>query len=423
VHSRRALGGILAVALALRVVWVLYSDFSPVYGDDAGWYEFIGRALSAGRGFVNLSGEATVFWPPGYPLFLAGIYKLFGGPDVKVALLFNALLSGGTVLLVYAIGRRAFDERTAVLGAALVALFPSLIFLTGITLSETLFTFLMFLGVWLVIEADRRPNGLLFIPAGLVVGYAALTRGQAALLPLAFIPFWGVFFHRWRPALLRAVILGSLAALVVLPWAIRNYLESNSFVPISANAGFDFYIGNSEDASGHSRQLSPVATAYDNFPEAEREAKLGDDYFRQGREYMQSHPAREVILSVRKVFYLYYNDHEALAWMEGHGESQFMPRPLRIGLGWLSNTYYFASLCLAAVGITGWLSVRNPLRLLLVSLAVYWTLAHMMFFGDARFHAPIMPVFCLWAAVGVWAVLARLATQRTDLRPENVPGR
>ena len=409
------------LGLALRVAWVLYSDFSPTYGDDAGHYEFLGRSLAAGAGFANLNGATTTFWPPGYPLFLAAVYKLpgdlFGGPDVMVALLLNALLGTATIMLVYGIGRRAFGQPEAVFAALLTALFPSLIFLSGVTLSETLFTFLALLGVWLVIEAEYRSNRLLLVPAGIVVGLAALTRGQALLLPLVLLPFWWRTLRDWRPVLIRAVTVGALTVIAILPWTVRNYVESNSFVLISTNAGVDFYIGHSDEATGRGRQVEMIVPKYEHLPAPQAEAKISMDGFRQGLEYAWSHPVREIELSMRKLFYLYYNDHEALAWTEAHGELQFMPQTLRYWLGALSNAYYFTALGLAAAGVGGWMSWRQPVRLLLISLVVYWTLVHVAFFGDPRFHAPMAPIICLWAAVGIWTGRRWLATSGPQSNP------
>ena len=73
----------------------------------------------------------------------------------------------------------------------------------------------------------------------------------------------------------------------------------------------------------------------------------------------------------------------------------------------LSNLYYWAALVLAAVGVRRWFSLRDPGRLLLVCLVAYWTLVHVAFFADARFHAPIMPVLALWAGCGVAEIISR----------------
>lgn len=83
---------------------------------------------------------------------------------------------------------------------------------------------------------DWRP----LVAAGVVIGYATLIRGQAALIPLVALPLWLRSMPPGRAAL-RVAAVGALALLVVLPWTIRNYVESHSPVLIASNSGVDFY--------------------------------------------------------------------------------------------------------------------------------------------------------------------------------------
>jgi hypothetical protein len=72
----------------------------------------------------------------------------------------------------------------------------------------------------------------------------------------------------------------------------------------------------------------------------------------------------------------------------------------------LSNVYYFTVLGLVALGLPLWASRREPGRVLLISLVGYWTLIHLAFFADPRFHAPIMPIAALLAALPLAALLS-----------------
>jgi len=432
------IAAIVLLALALRLGWIAYASFTPTLSDDAGRYDLLGRSLADNAGYINPNGTTTMFWPPGYPLVLASVYKLWpegalGDHEVSAALALNAVLGAATVLLVYAIGRRAFDDRTAMLGALLTALFPSLIFLTGVTLTETLFTFLALLAVWLIIELDdrrdgahldgapragsagfqpasRRPGGSLLLLAvtGVVIGFAALVRGQALLLPLVALPFWWRATGRLRDALLRAAGTAAIAMLVVAPWTVRNYDVSGSLVVISSNAGVDFYIGHSPGADGRGRIVDDLVFRYPDRPQPEAEVQINRDGFREGIEYAAKHPLREVTLSARKLFWLYDRDDEALKWNEAHGEHRFLSAAARTTLAAVSNVYYWLVLALAVAGIRSWLSLRDPARLLLVSLVAYWTLVHVAFFGDPRFHASIMPVVALFAACGLNRAFGRI---------------
>ncbi|HEX5478693.1 MAG TPA: glycosyltransferase family 39 protein [Dehalococcoidia bacterium] len=426
--ERATVAGIALLAFAVRLAFIAYARFVPTLNDDAGRYDLLGRSLAQAAGYVNPNGTTTLFWPPGYPFILAAVYRL-SGDSVRAALVVNALLASGTVVLVYLIGRRAFDARTGLIAAALYALLPSAVFFADVTLSETAFTFVLLLGVWLIIEASLRRSAWLLVLAGVVVGYAALIRGQAALIPVVAVPFWAWIDGRssdevagrksrvagrgWRESIAGRtaapfVVVGIAAAAVVAPWTIRNFVESGSPVVISTNAGVDFYIGHSAGADGHGRIVNELVFRYPNLSEPRAEAKISNDGFREGLSYAAHHPAREVTLAVRKVGILYYSDHEALRWVDGHAERHVFDVGMFHALSRLSDVYYWGLLVLALAGIVRWLSfphgAAGGVRLLLVSIVVYWTLVHVAFFADPRFHAPIMPVVCLWAAVGVGVI-------------------
>jgi len=55
-------------------------------------------------------------------------------------------------------------------------------------------------------------------------------------------------------------------------------------------------------------------------------------------------------------------------------------------------------------GVPLWFSIREPGRVLLLSLLLYWTGIHLVFFGDPRFHAPVMPIVALLAALPLAAL-------------------
>ncbi len=451
-RERLTLAAIAALAFAVRLAWILATNFTPTLSDDAGRYDLLGRSLAHAAGYINPNGTTTLFWPPGYPFILAAVYRIFDD-SVRAALVVNALFAAGTVVLVYAIGRRAFDARAAMLGALLYALMPSAVFFAGVTLSETAFTFVLLLAIWLIVESAVRRSGRLLAAAGVAVGYAALIRGQAALIPLVALPFWlwpagdvtagdrrgdggtasgaptgmdttnGAPAAAWpgasaiRAALLRTLALGAVAAVVIAPWTVRNYVESGSAVLISTNAGVDFYIGHSAGADGRGRIVNELVFRYPNLSEPRAEARVSKDGFREGLRYIVHHPLREVTLSARKVFWLYASDHEALQWTDGHGERRVLPHGVKLALGGLSDVYYWLLIALALVGVRRWLrcprGIAGATRLLLMSLVAYWTLVHVAFFADPRFHAPITPVLCLWAAVGAASLARRLLS---DLR-------
>jgi 4-amino-4-deoxy-L-arabinose transferase-like glycosyltransferase len=398
-------------ALVLRLIWIAYSGWQPLPDDDAYRYDFTARALAAGQGYIHLNGLPTAFWPPGYPFLLAFAYKLFGA-GVTTAQLLNVLLGTATVGLVYLIGRRTVGERAALVASAIVAAFPSLIFYTAVTLSETTFTFLILLSVYLLMreadpertDAGGRNLRLLFI-SGLVIGFATLVRGQAFLLPLVLVPFW-LRAGFVRPEITDKLVALALAiGLVVAPWTIRNAAEMGAPVLISTNAGVDFWIGHHDGATGRGQMADELFAGRPGLDSTEREVAVNADGFREGVGFVLTHPLDEAVLPVKKLFWLYSHDAEALLWNEAHGGQPFLSNAEEFFLLGAANGYYYIVMGFFLLGAARWFSWREPGRLLLISLVAYWTLVHVVFFGDPRFHAPIMPVIALLAAMPVAALL------------------
>jgi len=205
--------------------------------------------------------------------------------------------------------------------------------------------------------------------------------------------------------------------LVVAPWTVRNAIEMDAPVLIATNAGVDFWIGHHESAAGDFGATGgdELVFRHPELTTVEREVRVNTEGFREGLEFAIANPGQELVLPLRKLFWLYYNDEEGLKWNEGHGGQPFLNGALREGLLGLSNVYYFSVLSLLALGIPFWFSLRDPGRLLLISLIAYWTLVHLIFFGDPRFHAPIMPLAALLAALPLAALLAR--RRRVEAEP------
>ena len=409
---------ILTFAFVTRLAWVFFTGWHPAPDDDAYRYDFLARALAEGRGYIHLNGDPTAFWPPGYPLLLSAAYALFG-ESVRAAQLLNVALGTATVALVFLIGRRTLGPTAGLLAAAIVAAFPSLIFFTGVTLSEIAFTFLALLGIWLLlVEAQRSQDHdvRLLLAAGLVFGLASLVRGQALLLPLLIVPYW-LLSHTERRTIGRKLVALALGiGLIVAPWTVRNAVQLDAPVLISTNAGVDFWIGHHEHAPGDFGPVggAPLVFSHPELTGTQREVRINNEGFRDGLSFALHHPVNELVLPFKKLFWLYYNDEEGLRWNEGHGGQAFLSGPLRETLLGLSNVYYFAVLSLAVIGLPLWTTRRHPGRLLLASVVAYWTLVHVIFFGDPRFHAPVLPIAALLAALPLAALLTGQRPAETE---------
>ncbi len=124
----------VALALLLRIVWVLYATADPLDGrfNDSVFYHTVAAHLAGGGGYTNpWTFLPTAQFAPGYPFFLTGLYWLFG-PHLTVAEVANAVLGAATVGVVYLLALRLFDNISARIAAFLLAVFPGQILFASV---------------------------------------------------------------------------------------------------------------------------------------------------------------------------------------------------------------------------------------------------------------------------------------------------
>jgi 4-amino-4-deoxy-L-arabinose transferase-like glycosyltransferase len=416
-----AIGLILLVTLVLRLSWIAFVHPDPTDGrfDDTAWYRVSAHYFANGDGYVNpFTGTPTAGWPPGYPVFLGWIFSLFGEGLAQTYLL-NAVLSALTVLIVYGIGLILFDRRTALVGAAAMAVWPGQIYFTSLTLSEPLFSFLFSLAVLLMLLATRveRGKAAVVLMFGIVTALAVLTRGQALLLlPLAFI-VWALAEQRWRPALAWVMLATVIVGVTLAPWVARNQRQLGSPVLLATNFGVNIWIGNHDDATG--RQSIPESEApqpsHQGVTQPEFEVKADNLALRKGLDYMRSHPARELQLALTKVRAMYESDATALDWNSGYRHDFYASRSVEDWLRAAANGFWFAAIALSGVGLISSRARLTGVLALLPLLVLLWTATHVLFFGDARFHYPVVFAISLLGARGLVVLFEALRRPEASL--------
>jgi 4-amino-4-deoxy-L-arabinose transferase-like glycosyltransferase len=243
----------LAIGLLLRLAWLALAvklGRVEMVGDEI----YVGQRMAAGQGFSSdyygmfggLS-NPSAFFPPAYVCNVCWLWKLF--PNVLGLALENVFLSLGAALALFILARRLFGSASARLTLALSVVYPP--FITRIPHGSVVYfklifmvlTVMAFQKVW---AGSRARDAAL---AGAVAGLLALSTPDAVLYLLAFVAALALFgrraVQRWRRA---AVVLGC-AALVIAPWTIRNWMSFHEFCLVSANGGFNFYMGNHAGAT------------------------------------------------------------------------------------------------------------------------------------------------------------------------------
>lgn len=178
--------------------------------------------------------------PPGYPLFIAAVWRIFGDGDafLIVQLLINALAP----LVVFAIAVRLVEYRTALLAAVLTALAPQLAYHSGLMLPDEL-SVLPLLGALYFVSAARTDGRLVYaLLAGVAIGVSCWLRANALLLPIFFVIGVGLVFPR-RTKLKFAFTFLAAFLVTIAPITIRNAVYFDAFVPLSLGSGTTFLEG------------------------------------------------------------------------------------------------------------------------------------------------------------------------------------
>jgi 4-amino-4-deoxy-L-arabinose transferase-like glycosyltransferase len=282
--------GIAAIALVGALGFRLYLAIKVPNDepDDGRVYAQIGRNVLDHHCYSVEPEEPytpTFIRVPGYPLFLAGIYKVFGEDNNRAVRIAQAVLSTLTCLIVgviaWAWAPSCWSEtrrrRALLLGIALGALCPFTAIYVSVILTETWATLLAaasVLAATLGIKSEARSRKMLWwMLAGLLGGTATLFRPDAAM----FVGAAGVMMvmlyagkallgptssgvsaalspvhERLRPlggALVSGIAITLGFAIPLVPWTIRNARVFGRFQPIApagagmpSEFGYDGYI-------------------------------------------------------------------------------------------------------------------------------------------------------------------------------------
>jgi 4-amino-4-deoxy-L-arabinose transferase-like glycosyltransferase len=305
---------LIALAVRLAVIPFLYRDWMDPFVLEHWAFGRIARSIASGQGFGSPLADTglSALLPPVYSYLLAGIFKIFGietRASVLAALSLNSLFSALTCIPVFLLARQAFGQRVARWAGWGWAFSPYGVYYGAdwawSTCLVTLELCWLFLLAWRLENSSRTRDWLLF---GFFGGVAALTEPVV----LAVVPLLGLWTLYRRFRLNRAwkgpMLAAALAAIAVLsPWFVRNYELFHRFIPVRSGFGLELYIGNN-GYSAHwvNRSLHPNHSDAE-LSEYERAGEMAymDHKLQQAKDYIRSHPAWFVWMTLRRIVYMW----------------------------------------------------------------------------------------------------------------------
>ncbi len=263
----------------------------------------IARSIVTEHGFSSPFHDAhgpTAWLAPVYPLIVAGIFLVFGvqTPASAIAVMvFNSLCSAVTGVIVYQIGRDIHSEKAGLFAGWLWAFSPPVAILPFIPWDTSLSALILGAALLMVLrlQAGKSDN---WAACGATWGVAGLVN-PSLLVPL---PVVAMLLTAWEKRLRSVLIMIGFAAIVILPWTVRNYAVFHKIMLVRSNGLAEVYFGN----CGFDTHPLGQSMEYQRLGEAEFTTQAS----RRAVEYIRTHPATFLHHSIHRAmwFWIYPNN-------------------------------------------------------------------------------------------------------------------
>jgi len=413
--SPRRLLTLFLLAWAPRLALALVFLRLPIALDDMYQYDMLALSLARGDGYrwyqrdyvqglrayferaynielepgtIPVDGFATVFRAPGYPAFLAVVYRIAGEAQrIAAARLVQSALGAAlaplTALLAY---RLRLPPRAGTAAAVVVGLYPILwMYPLGLG-SENLFLLLSTAGVLLLLRAGadgRAPSAFL---AGLILGAAAMTRG--ALAP--FLVFGAAWLARRAGGRAVAAFAVAAAALIV-PWSVRNSLVLGRPAFIENSFGYNLFVGaHPEGDGGFDAAIAYLPTRYLDDGERDRWS------LEQALAFLRADPWEAVARLPRRLAYLAGFETRELIFIYSNGFFGPIASPILVGLYLLLVLPWIVVAAGAPFAMAA--AQDRGARDLVLWFVAATLLVYLPILAEPRFHLPLVPLLAPYAA-------------------------
>jgi len=404
----KAFSIILAIGILIRLVFLLWLADKPLMSDAVNYNDMSGQLLSGER-FVP-------YWPPGLPLYLAAVHKLFG-PAAIAARLGMLAFYAGTSIFVWRTA--ALMTESAVAGniaLGFLAFSPASIHASVEPLTQLPAAMCVTIIAYCLIRLESvQSMGNLALLA-LSAGYLTLIRPSSLLL-VAALPFYLLWrTRRWMPSL----AVTAVAAVIVGSWTGYIYEKTGRLVKINTANSANFYLGNNPYTplyrtwwlgSHDSAPEVPVAFIQEKARIMELDGPAQEvEFSRIATEHIRRHPELFLLRTLNRVCVYFAFDTYAGAFLIGN---YGVPKLLGLATIGVDAVVYI----LIAVGSILYFTLPRSKEVsttpfLLLGLALLYALPYFFAFSHPGYHYPIEPLLMILSS----GFFAYLIEKRVSLR-------
>ncbi len=375
---------IVAAGFLLRIFYVSTLPEQTAFPDSER-YDAIAGDILRGEGFKS------TLTAPLYPLFLAGVYSVFGRSFFAVRAS-QAFLGALSILIIFLLAEEISSKRAGIIAAAIFAVYPFFIFFTGLLLTETLFIFILLGFILFIGRFLKHPSNRSALAAGIAGGVSVLIK--PAMFYFVFISIiYYLAARRNKKIAAGLCVLAAAFLITISPWPVYNLAKHGrpDLLPASSITLYESF--NPEATGGpaiHLIQWTPEMRRMDG-EELERHFRT------EALRFIRQNPARALHLALIK---------QARFWSPVPNFSEY--RNLRYGLISFFSYVPVLFLCLWMVfsNKKNWNAFSH-----LCMPVIFFALLHAVMVGSIRYRIPVDPFIIILAGVKI----DQLARNRSTL--------
>ncbi len=380
-----------------------------------------GYSVATDYGPLHLPLAATARHPPVLPTLLAFV-DLLGFRSVDSQRIILSVVASSGVLIMGLLGRKVAGPVVGITAAAIAAVDPLWFQSSGILMSESVYLVVIPTILLLTLICLENPRGWRFGVVGIAIGIAVLTRSEAVwLLVLLGVPLAVMAAGPWRKRLSFILCVAGGAALVLVPWLIRNEVQLGGFV-LADDSGATLV------GSYNAATFDPNSPAYGSF-----DVSYSDDV--AGYFVLDQHPPdggkrwseRTLINALTSVSIHFARSHladlpgvvfarEAAVWgfpdqrwemslAKGEGRVQIYEEGGQI--------FYWIKLPFVLIGTVVLARTSRRIFAVIAIPIVVVALNAAVFYGSTRMRVAAEPSLAVLAAIGLVVLTRALRDQRT----------
>ncbi len=370
----------LILNIIIQLLILAFVHTIPI--SDSTYYIHLSQQLYSNGSYLSEGGNPTAFWPVGLPAYLVFL-KLITGNNLLLAKLMNIVFSTLCISLLFNLFKNEFSKKGKIIFLFSFMLFPNNLFGVNVMMTEYLFSFLLWLIIYISVRFNNSSIYLGLI--GIISGLMSYLRPIGLLLPVIFLFY---FYRNYgiKSALLKSAGVVVIMILIISPWVYRNYMVFHKFIPVSTNGGVNFLMGNHKFSSGGL-----------NF-DFEYDYKNPDEPLEEQKAYQKAftdildNPVQTILRIPRKIFYSYFRGDSSVTWALKSTENYFAP--VFLSFIFFSTNFYFYLVILSSVfGLAKWKTIKNDkLKVLFLYVFLLIIIMVMIYVGSERYIIPLLPV-------------------------------